>query len=196
MRKDFTLIELLVVIVVIAILAAMLLPVLNQARERGRRISSANNLKQIGVAMGMYTSENNEKYPIDGSLTVGGDANARGATAGSLYLLYNQLKNTNTLIDPSSALTAATSWASTMACSYTYFAGGSSAGVYPVDVQPDSGLVANWRGTTSTNYRYTFGNILFADGHVTGFYGTEGNGWSVNAKAPNLEPIIRNANAQ
>ncbi|WP_295808585.1 DUF1559 domain-containing protein [uncultured Victivallis sp.] len=54
--KTFTLIELLIVIAIIAILAAMLLPALNSARERGRQVSCVNNLKQWGFAVQSYYS--------------------------------------------------------------------------------------------------------------------------------------------
>lgn len=63
MRAGFTLIELLVVIAIIAILAAIIFPILSQAKQAGYRASCLGNLKQIGAAMNMYQQDWDNDYP-------------------------------------------------------------------------------------------------------------------------------------
>ncbi len=63
-RLSFTLVELLVVIAIIAMLAALLLPVLSRAKEAGRATACLSNLRQIGLGLQMYVSDNRNRLPV------------------------------------------------------------------------------------------------------------------------------------
>jgi len=128
--RGFTLIELLVAIAIIAILAAMLFPVLARAREAGRKTTCNANLRQIGVGLLMYVADHDDCFPNNGDTMLWMGRRWRWPL--QPYLAYGARRDTVDPVNPNlssgagahilvcpSDSTAPTAWDST---SYAYSA--------------------------------------------------------------------------
>jgi len=96
----FTLIELLVVIAIISLLAAMLMPAVNRAKESGKSAACISNLRQIGIALQVYVDSNNNRLPFMRDQMIGTNQ-PTNSLKGVEVVLKDELGNTNVLRCPS-----------------------------------------------------------------------------------------------
>jgi len=187
-KEAFSLIELLCVMAVIFILASLLLPALNQARARAKRVGCVNNLRQVGMAFHNFAHDHDGHFPMAVPGSAGGSQEftlTSYQTPGEFFfsfrhfqILSNDLVSTKMLVCPADTRLPAPDFGLLQNADVSYFVGLKSDYSLPNSILAGDGNLTNDYVKSSTlvrlnrGWRWTSelhqfkGNLLFADAHV------------------------------
>ncbi len=182
-RRGFTLIELLVVVAIISVLVALLLPALAQARDKAKRLTCANNLRQQGTAFAMYADEENGGrfpeywipvgnsgsywcYPWHGNLVIPLVYPRYVKVKDIFYCPYNKVYNKNFLPDPDKIVPSQTIF-------WTYFMNADGRKVFEIETEHGAYMHAlvwdlsypSWGDGSFINH-WDGVHVLYTDLHV------------------------------